>query len=54
MLRLILVAAALALPAAPAYADPEGLCGLEEQGQDVPPCPPYVTYDEEGKEVGGK
>ncbi len=52
ILRLMFAAALLALPASPAAADPEGLCQLEEQGDRSPPCPPYVTYDEEGEEVG--
>ena len=52
MLRYLFAIAVLTLPAAPALADPDGLCEMEEQGDKAPPCPRYVTYDEEGEEVG--
>lgn len=53
MIRNCLIAAvALVVPAAPVLADPPGLCQIEEQGAKSPPCPPYVTYDEDGEEVG--
>lgn len=54
MIRTRLIAAiALLVPAGPALADPPALCQMEEQGAQSPPCPPYVTYDEEGEEVSG-
>ena len=29
-------------------------CGLEEVGNpELKTCPPHITYDEEGEEVGG-
>lgn len=49
----LIAAIALLIPAAPALADPPALCQMEEQGTRSPPCPPYVTYDEEGEEVSG-
>ena len=48
----LIAAAALVAPVAPVLADPPGLCQIEEQGAKSPPCPPYVTYDEDGEEVG--
>lgn len=50
----LVLALLLIAPAAPALADPDDLCGLEEdRGAQAQPCPAYVTYDEEGEEVGG-
>lgn len=47
----LLVTALAAAPPAPA---PTNLCGVEEVRAEVlKPCPSYITYDEDGKEVGG-
>ena len=42
-----------ALAAAPPVLTPTNLCGVEEVRAEVlKPCPSYITYDEDGKEVG--
>ena len=53
MLREMLVLATALTVATPAAADPPNMCGMEEQGAQSPPCPPYVTYDEDGEVLGG-
>lgn len=57
MLRLTLLAL-VALQAVPAAAktadDATAVCGLEETNDPaLKVCPAYITYDEEGEEVGG-
>lgn len=50
--RILIAATLCAASTTSAAADPVGLCQLEEQGAKPAPCPSYVTYDEEGEEVG--
>lgn len=47
--------AAVAAPTPPADVTRASLCGLEEVSvKELKTCPSYVTYDEEGQEVGEK
>lgn len=52
MIRYLIAAAVLTIPVVPVAADPQGLCGVEDSSTSAVPCPPYVTYDEDGEEVG--
>ena len=55
MIRIPLLAIALTAGlATPALADPDALCGLEEVNDPaLATCPSYITYDEDGEEIGG-